>query len=329
MFKAAWEKTSVTYQLPHDIVEQMVRLASPDRKLISYELIAGGCANLNIKILLKDEKHPLILRVYLRDKDAAYREQKLATLLKKTVPIPMTHYIGEIESYRFAITEFIHGISLRDLLLGDAPHDLSAIMYEVGTILSKITAYEFSRAGFFDKELNVINGLPDDFALTFAKECLLATNVISTLDSDTISKITAYFEKYNRLFPNSHEKHLVHADFDPANILVKQISGQWKVSAVLDWEFAFSNSVLHDVANMLRYAHKMPPEYQNGFLAGLSTNGIVLPKNWQITVNLLNLLSLLDCLKRSDVKGSPNQCADISELLDHILLELSYETNRS
>ena len=73
MFKAAWEKTSVTYQLPHDRVEQMVRLAYPDRKLISYELIAGGCANLNIKILLKDEKHPLILRVYLRDKDAAYR----------------------------------------------------------------------------------------------------------------------------------------------------------------------------------------------------------------------------------------------------------------
>jgi hypothetical protein len=70
MFKANWEKTSVTYQLPEGIVEKMVRLAYPDKKFTSSELIAGGCANLNYKIQLKDEKHPLILRVYLRDKNA-------------------------------------------------------------------------------------------------------------------------------------------------------------------------------------------------------------------------------------------------------------------
>jgi hypothetical protein len=71
MFKADWEKTSVTYQLPEGMVEKMVRLAYPDKKLTSSELIAGGCANLNFKIQLENEKHPVILRVYLRDKDAA------------------------------------------------------------------------------------------------------------------------------------------------------------------------------------------------------------------------------------------------------------------
>jgi len=328
MFKAAWEKTSVTHQLPHDIVEQMVRLAYPDRKLISYELIAGGCANLNIKILLKDEKHPLILRVYLRDKDAAYREQKLAALLKKTVPMPLTHYIGEIESYRFAITEFIHGISLRDLLLGDAPHDLSAIMYEVGTILSKITAHEFSRAGFFDKELGVISCESSD-VMKFAQDCLAHTTVLSVLAPERISEIHKIIEQYGHLFPGKKEKYLVHGDFDPANILVDNINDTWVVTGILDWEFAFSGSYLWDVANMLRYAHKMPLEFQDSFLTGLVNSAVALPENWPVTVNLLNLSSLLDCLKRSDAKGSPNQCADISELLDHILLELSHETNRS
>ncbi len=33
------------------------------KKLICYELIAGGCANLNFKVLLEGEKHPLILHV--------------------------------------------------------------------------------------------------------------------------------------------------------------------------------------------------------------------------------------------------------------------------
>jgi hypothetical protein len=91
MFKVDWEKTSVTYQLPEGMVEKMVLLAYPDKKLTSSELIAGGCANLNYKIQLENENQPLILRVYLRDKDAADREQKLATLIKETVPAGTTN----------------------------------------------------------------------------------------------------------------------------------------------------------------------------------------------------------------------------------------------
>ncbi len=323
MFKADWEKTSVTHHMPEGMVDKMVQLAYPDKKLISYELIAGGCVNLNIKILLQDEKHPLILRVYLRDKDAAYREQKLSKLLKQTVPIPLTHYIDELEGYHFAITEFMLGLPLRDLLLSTAPHDLSAIMHEVGTILSKITAHEFSEAGFFDKKLNVIPHSPSDDCLIFAKDCLESKTVLSVLTPDMTSKISQVFHQYGHLFPGESENHLVHADFDPANILVNKVYGVWKVSSVLDWEFAFSGSVFWDVANMLRYAHKMPPEFQDAFLKGLFANSnVTLPENWRVTVNLLNLSSLLDCLKRSDTKSHPHQCADIRELLDHILLEL-------
>lgn len=244
MFKVDWEKTSVTYQLPEGMVEKMVRLAYPDKKLTSSELIAGGCANLNFKIQLENEKHPLILRLYLRDKDAAYREQNLAALLKGPLPVPLTHYVGELEGYRFAITEFIPGISLRDLLLGDAPHDLSAIMHEVGLILSRITAHEFSEAGFFDKELNIIPYSSSDDYLIFAKDCLQNKTIQSVLTPQTISKINQALDQYGHLFPDENDqptlklrwtrKHLVHGDFDPANILVDQINGSWVVTGILD-----------------------------------------------------------------------------------------------
>ena len=328
MFKANWEKTSVTHQLPEGILERMVGLAHPNKKLISFELIAGGCANLNIKILLQDENNPLILRVYLRDKEAVYREQKLAVLLKHMVPIPLAYYIGELEGYPFAITEFMPGIALRDLLLSDIPNDLSAIMYEAGRILSKITAHEFSRAGFFDKDLNIMLDLPSDDYLIFAKDCLKNETVLSVLGSSKVSKINQALDQYSHLFPDDSEKHLVHADFDPANILVHKVGGAWKVSGVLDWEFAFSGSVLFDVANMLRYAHKMPSEFQESFLKGLASASIKLPENWPATVNLLNLLSLLDCLKRSDPKNNPHQCTDIIELIDNILGELNKMNER-
>ena len=327
MFKNNWEKASVDHNLSSEVIEKLINLAYPNKKIITYELIAGGCANLNFKIQLENEKHSLILRIYLRDKDAAYREQKLAALIKETVAVPLTHYIGEFEGHHFAITEFIPGISLRDLLLGDATHDLGTIMHEVGLILSKITAYEFSEAGFFDKELNIIpHSLSDDYLLMFAKDCLKHETILSVLTPDVITKISQVLDRYGHLFPDENEKHLVHADFDPANILVNKIDGLWKVSGVLDWEFAFSGSVLCDVANMLRYAHKMPHEFKDAFLKGLADGGVALPENWYVTIKLLNLLSLLDCLKRSNPKNRPNQCADICELIDNILKEFdSYE----
>ncbi|MFN8912157.1 MAG: phosphotransferase family protein [Alphaproteobacteria bacterium] len=228
----------MTQRLPQGIVEEMVRLAYPNKKLISQQLISGGCANLNFKIHLEDWKDPLILRVYLRDKGAAFIEQKIAVLLKETVPVPTTYYIGEQDGYYFAITEFMYGISLRDLLLGDAFHDIADIMYQVGTILSKITAHKFSEAGFFYKELNIKHGFGDETINRFSLSCLKHHNVIRYLDKDIIDSIERHLERLPDFINNSVS--LVHADFDPANILVDKVTGSWAVTGVLDWEFAYS-----------------------------------------------------------------------------------------
>jgi GrpB-like predicted nucleotidyltransferase (UPF0157 family)/Ser/Thr protein kinase RdoA (MazF antagonist)/GNAT superfamily N-acetyltransferase len=323
MFKIDWEKTSVTYPLPEGMVEKMVRLAYPDKKLKSSELITGGCANLNFKIQLENENRPLILRVYLRDKDAAYREQKLATLIKETVPVPLAHYIGELEGRDFAITEFMPGISLRDFLLNNTPDAISAIMSEVGMILSKITTYEFPKAGLLNKYLEVVQYESSD-VIKFVQDCLNDKTVLSVLDPSVIAEIKKAIEQYAYLFPTDDERRLVHGDFDPANILVNKIDGLWKVSGVLDWEFAFSGSYLWDIANMLRYAHKTPSEFQNSFIDSLQRNGVKFPADWRTIIHLLNLSSLLDLLKRSDPKDYQNRCADIRELITHILSELNH-----
>ena len=49
--------------------------------------------------------------------------------------MPLTHYIGKLDSYNFAIAEFMPGISLRDLLVSDNHYDLSSIMSEIGIII--------------------------------------------------------------------------------------------------------------------------------------------------------------------------------------------------
>ena len=75
---------------------------------------------------------------------------------------------------------------------------------------------------------------------------------------------------------------------------------------------------------MLRYAHEMPPEFERSFIEALKNSGIKLQDIWRTTIHLLNLTSLLDCIKRADFENHPNQCADILELIEYNLSELNF-----
>ncbi len=324
MFKSNWEKTSTRHSLPPGLIEKMAVQAYPHLELRSYQIIDGGCANLNIKIQFKNDTAPRILRVYLRDKDAAYKEQKLALLLKPKVPAPEIYYIGNIEAYQFSIMEFIFGITLRDLLLSDHIYDMPLLMCEVGTLISKIAAFTFPLSGLLDKNLEVIDH--PIMLFDFAKECLEKQDLMCILGPELVLKIHKLLDRLNIIFTEENEHHLVHGDFDPANILVNNSTGTWHISGILDFEFSFSGSVLWDVANMLRYAHHMPPQFQNAFIAGLEQKGLSLPKNWQIKVSFFNILSLLDCLKRTTSQTQPHQSADIHNLICHYVAALGYES---
>lgn len=319
MFKEDWEKTGQQFQLQPAILNDMVQLAFPSKKLLSAETISGGCANLNIKIQIENEQ-PFILRVYLREKDAAYREQRLGHLLKAIIPLPEILFIGDCGIYRFAIIKFIPGISLRDLLLSHMDFDMKKIMEDVGSMLAKIHSHRFPAPGFFDRNLNIIPSLSPENYKSFAEKCLTHPTVVGKLNDDFVSRIRSTLEKHQSFFPDSLENHLVHADYDPANILVAKKQGNWEITGILDWEFSFSGSPLWDVANMLRYAHQMPAVFKDSFLQGLEHSGVKLPIGWQISIHLLNLLSLLDCLRRCQPLQQPRQCADICALIEYILL---------
>ena len=81
----------------------------------------------------------------------------------------------------------------------------------------------------------------------------------------------------------------------------------------------YGNHVGNDT--MLRYAHEMPASFKDFFMHGLKT-GYNLPSNWHISIHLLNLLSLLDCIVRSSVKNEPNRCQDIRALIARIITQL-------
>tara|TARA_A100000171_G_C2136357_1_gene150568 strand:+ start:1244 stop:2224 length:981 start_codon:yes stop_codon:yes gene_type:complete len=322
VFKIEWERSEDSHDLPKNIIPEMLEAASLTTQVKKHHIVSGGCANLNIKLTLKGDTPPLILRLYLRDKSAALREKKTGDLLQGIISAPKSYFIGTTGAFCFAITNFIPGISLRNLLLGNETYDLQEIMFEIGTLLFEMQHIGFPETGFFDETLQVITPINRKSYFTFAKECLKKPTVSSQLPSETLFRLQHHFEEKKILFPDKEEKHLVHGDFDPSNIFVHKVKNKWKISGVLDWEFAYSGSTLGDIATLLRYAHQMPPGFTSSFLRGLTDSGLDLPSNWSSTVHLLNLLSLLDFLGRYDPARYPKRIKDILCLMKHIISEL-------
>jgi thiamine kinase-like enzyme len=317
-FKADWEKTNVRIEIPDGLICKMVKLVLPGEQLKSYRVVEGGCANLNIKLDLASGCKK-ILRIYVRDHDAAYREQAISNMIYRDIPVPLIEYVGKFEGYQFAISEFKLGITLRDLFLNDQACNIEDIMHQVGELLSRLTQFTFSTSGLFDRKLNVAHLTDDHECVEFAKNCLQNEVSTTTLSPELIATIDQRLDQYTNLLEQMTGNQLVHADFDPANILVTQNNNRWQVNAILDWEFAFSGSMLWDIANMLRYAHMMPEQFENSFIHSLTSSGVNLPNNWRVIIQLLNMVSLLDCLNRTNIENTPLQCADIGCLLKQIV----------
>jgi fructokinase len=91
---------------------------------------------------------------------------------------------------------------------------------------------------------------------------------------------------------------LVHSDFNAKNLLVARDPDRWRVTAVLDWEFAFSGHPLVDVGNLLRFRDDHPPAFERGFLDGFVAHGGELPDGWRAAAEALDLFALADLLTR-------------------------------
>lgn len=322
VFKQDWEKTDHLSEISPEIIRSMIYIAFPKSKLVSYEMIAGGCANCNIKIILKDMPQSYILRIYIRDKNAPYREQKLGHLLKDILPIPQNYFIGDYETYKFAIFEFMPGITLREYILRGEASQMGDLLQEAGESLSKLQAIRFDSSGFLNNDLFINEPLNILSYISLLNDTLQHSSVKETLSETSIAKLQQMLDTLPDFLSHIEDNQLVHGDFDPSNILVDQVNGKWHITGILDWEFAFSGSMLLDVANMLRYAHEMPPEFETSFLKGIEQGGILLPTDWRNDIAILNILALLDCLERSSPVHHPRRCADIRKLIDHYLEQI-------
>jgi Ser/Thr protein kinase RdoA (MazF antagonist) len=187
------------------------------------------------------------------------------------------------------------------LALRDAgPDEVAAVASAAGAALARVGTVTFPGAGFLAGRELAVRPVPSGSAglLGWVRAALDRAGSAGTVPRGTVA---AWWRLLVEAAPVVDDlppaRSLVHSDYNPKNLLVATDGGV-RVTAVLDWEFAYSGNPLADVGNWLRRAEEWPPAYTSAFLAGYRAAGGELPPRWEIAARVLDAMAIADLLTR-------------------------------
>lgn len=300
----------------------LAREALPGVGITGVSRLNGGSTN-EMRLLTtdrRDERYEYERYVLRRHQPSGSRTRRNtcaveAALLRRvaaTVPVAdlvATDPYGQATGAPLLLYRYVEGVPL-DALLSRRPgaSEAAELGAAVGETLARISLVELAGPGqlsgpgrFHDETLTPADRASDAELLPFVERCLAGARAgcpLTAADADALRGLAAR-TAHHVAAVRGHDR-LVHHDFNPKNVLVRQERGRWRVGAVLDWEQAFSGSPLYDVGNMLRFAHLYPPEFAEGFVAGCrngdGSGGGLLPPGWRALSRALDLFTLADIL---------------------------------
>ncbi len=314
VLKTGWERFKSHVQLDIPTAEKLLQPVTTS-KIAQLNLCAEGLANTSYKITFASHHPPIILRIYMREHSACQREFALHQLLKDKVSIAEIFYIDtscSVIPYPFAVMEWVEGILMREVVLSGEEDAIQTCAFEAGKCLAMLRELRFQQSGFFQEDLTITPLSVSAESFCFA--WLDNPEVSLGLGKLLCEALHQLVENHSSFYPSEQEVNLTHADYDPANILVKQVHQEWKIAAILDWEFAFSCSYLLDMGTFLRYSHRLPNYYEQAFCNGIET-GKSLPPEWKKSIKLMDIGCLLSLLEHNPPEKSPKLHQDVVSLL--------------
>jgi aminoglycoside phosphotransferase (APT) family kinase protein len=252
------------------------------------ELMPGGLMNRNYHLRLRGRPADAVLRFYDRDASACARELAVLGLLGRDVPVPRVLYVDDERGHEppLAILSMVDGISLFTLrALGDGDA-LAEAAFDAGRVLATIRQYPGPPT-------------PRTTVLERVERSAAAPAFEDRAGTDVRRGIVSAAERWQPwLDALPIDRSLVHGDFNSRNIFVRQTDEGWRVSGVLDWEFATQGGPFADIGSFLRYHDPDRPRYEPHFSAGLRAGGMTLPPDWLAVARIMDLPALCELLAR-------------------------------
>jgi aminoglycoside phosphotransferase (APT) family kinase protein len=317
--KEGWERMEPAISFDLRQMNEIIKPAFPNKRVIAAGRLGTGLSNSNYKIELEGIAEPYLVRLFRREEQIADKEIALAQLVRQTVPIADFLYADTSCSTfdkPWAVLEWKEGFLLRDVFKNGSLEDITSAAASVGSILAHINSYTFPESGFFGKDLEITHPfhMNGERFLSFIEQILFHNQCGKWLGEELTQAVWSFCQTYSSLLSESREMPvLVHSDFNGLNILMQHGSTGCSVSAVLDWEDAFSWSRHADIGNMLRYEED-GSTFEKHFIQAYQEQGTVLEDNWKLLSKLEDLVALCDMLNNSTM-NTPNRMRDLKGLI--------------
>jgi aminoglycoside phosphotransferase (APT) family kinase protein len=271
-------------------------------RLVTSRTLAGGFSHETALLELADG--PVVARVGGGDPAI---EAAVMDRARGVVPVPEVLLVDGPAM----VIEYVAGRPLSDVLDTEAG-DLTALGEEVGRTIARIGSLPLDRPGFFTgPDLAVKAEQPWSRQLPgMARWCMDRVPGDRLTDRERHDWIQLCTEQAPLLAAVDTVARLTHADVNPKNILVDGT----RVTAVLDWEFAYSGCPYGDAANMVRFGAGYPAAFVAGFEAGFAGNqpaGLPLRDDWARIGRVLDMFALSDLVTRTPGHVVAEQAAAI------------------
>lgn len=317
--KEAWERSCKSMHFKFEILSRMISQVFRGKRLIKAERTKTGLSNGTYKVEIEGSATPYLLRIFTAGSGVASIEKAIAKRLRGVVPVADYIYLDtsrKLVEYDWALIEWKEGVLLRDILQRKEEHEIAKVAESVGSVLARIHSHSFECPGFFAGDLTVAHpfNMDEDEYYSFISESLDNGATGHWLGAEATEKVRTFCESHRSLLSEIHEPPvLVHSDFNGLNLLIIEKPNGFEVSAVLDWEFAFSGRRYVDIGNLLRYEQE-DSLFERHFIKAYQSSGGFLNGNWVQLSKLEDLIALCDLLNRSTPE-MPNRIADVRQLI--------------
>ncbi len=300
--ESGWKRRVPYVELDRPAIERLI-----DCAVLDVSLLTGGLRNTNYALQLETER--AVLRLYSADAAACRREMALLRLVADRAPVPRVLRADPTATPPWALLEWMPGVRFDEMLFHATSGEVEQACHAAGDVLARIHAVTFDAPAMLGPGLELAEPMGQPW-LTGVAEFFRKEHSRQLVGKGLAQEVERLVEREAwRLADCWAQAQLVPADYKPWNLLVDRVNSTWRVSAVLDWEFAFSGPALCDLGIFLRYSARMPREYERGFLAGYGADAA----ETRDLARLIVLVSLWTFLERA--AEDPQVVADVRPLL--------------
>lgn len=255
---------------------------------LSATFLAGGACNSNYLVeTSKGEK--FVCRIHKRGNPRT--EKRITQDLKDIVPVPS--YLWEAED--LSVIEYIEGEHFTPT---------EQLVREAGRIIGRLKKISFERSGEIRPLGDVVGFEGWESCQKGLRSLLHSESVVEHLSEETIARLKEILDQHWVILESFDRcQNLVHGDFRPDNILVKD----GRIAGVIDWEFSHSGCSYMDIGNLLRH---IPEKWGEHLAVGLMEEEFDLPEDWRFRALLIDLTSHLEFLTSKRDEAFKLICVD-------------------